>query len=91
MLDVAGMNGRYRGPDRRKRLEDTPAVPITQLIKQVGLILGGVMVPSVLVWRSEAGLHTVSQVLQSLAGIALVGAGGALLICWKIAGRAVPA
>ena len=66
-------------------------MPITELIKQVGLILGGVMVPSMLVWRSEAGLHTVSQVLQSLAGIALVAAGGALLMCWKITGRSVPA
>lgn len=91
MLHVAGINGRYRGPDRRKRLQEPPVAPTTELIKQVGLILAGVMVPSVLVWRSDAGLHTVSQVLQSLAGIALVGAGGALLMCWKIAGRAVPA
>ncbi len=90
-MQISRTHGPYRGPDRRKRVERPPAVPLAEMVRQSGLILAGVMVPTVLVWRSEAGLPAVAAVWQSLAGMGFFAAGGALLISWKVGGRAVPA
>ncbi len=89
-MRICRTQGRYRGPDRRKRVERPPAVPLTEMVRHSGLILVGVMVPTVLVWRSEAGLPAVAAVWQSLAGMGFVAAGGTLIISWKVGGRAAP-
>lgn len=82
----------YRGPDRRTRFQVEP--PAVELGEIAGL---GLAILLLLVFCSAAAVYagarlaTVAGVVHLLASVSGMAAGAALLVCWKISGRALSA
>lgn len=90
MRRVAG-NGVYRGVDRRSRrpLPD-PDLRLGYLLRHAGILALGCLIPLAFILLSGFRAEAASTVLQLLWGLGAVVAGVAMLVCWRIGGRAAP-
>ncbi|HET6963734.1 MAG TPA: HAMP domain-containing sensor histidine kinase [Acidimicrobiales bacterium] len=81
----------YRGADRRSRqAQAAPALTVKELFQQAALLPAAAVIPlAVVLMRGVTPLAT-ANALQVLGALAAVVAGAAMLVCWKIGGRAGP-
>lgn len=80
----------HRGQDRRSRQTGpAPALAPGGLLRQAVLLPLGVMVPLAVVSTRGASAASVAGAVEVLSALAAVIAGVALLVSWKMSGRAV--
>ena len=82
----------YRGPDRRQRFIGPQLTePTGGMLKPAAVIVAGTLLPALAAFGDGSTFTTTAGLLQMFADLAGVAAGVALLVCWKVSGRALPA
>ena len=91
MRDKASTAGGYRGHDRRARFKvEPPPATANELMRLGGVIVIAVVVSSASALAAGANLPALLNVVHTLASISGTAAGAAMLMCWRIGGRALP-
>lgn len=81
----------YRGADRRSRQSQVaPALSLKELLQQAALLPVAAVIPLAVVLVHGITPIATAHALQVLGALAAVLAGAAMLVCWKIGGRAAP-